>query len=104
MENVRLDKETFDAIETSLYLLKTSHLEIPNDADPIDWILSGGTIQKYPGTNGRAKDERFGKVCDAYLKDQHQKQKTTLMRERIHISHLKKLLKTSTPIDLDPLK
>jgi integrase len=75
--------------------------------DPVEWILSGGKVQAKAAQNGQFGDTRFGKVCDEYVKDQRQKQDSTLCGEMIHIRHLKKVLKVSTPIreiDLDTLK
>ena len=98
---------TLAVVEDTIELLKSGRLTMPDDVEPISWIVSGGKVQKKPGTNGRAKDNRFGKICDGYLEDQQQKQETTLCGERIHIGHLKKLLWSATAIDtidLDTLK
>ncbi len=98
---------TLSIVEDTIELLKSGRLTMSDDVEPISWIVSGGKIEKKPSKNGRSKDTRFGKVCDAYLEDQEQKEETTLCGERIHLRHLKKLLKSGTPIeiiDFDALK
>ena len=98
---------TLAAVEDTIHLVKTGRLQMPLGVDPFDWIVSGGKLQSTPERNGDPKDKRFGKVCDAYLEDQQQKQDTTIATERIHIGHLKKILKAATPIEaicLDALK
>ena len=74
-------------IEDTIELLKSGRLSIPDDADPIDWIVSGGKARSKRTPNGEAKDKRFGRVCAAYLNDQQQKQETTLSGEKIHVVH-----------------
>jgi integrase len=85
-------------VEDTLHLLKTGRLEMPVDIDPIDWIVSGGKL-KAKRIKEKAKDKRFGEICDSYLEDQKQKQPTTLGGEILHIRHLKNMLTGSTSIE-----
>jgi len=101
---------TLAAVEDTIHLVKTGRLTIPGGLAPSkepDWIVSGSKVKPKPERNGKPKDNRFGKVCDAYLEEQQQKQGTTIATETIHIRHLKRILKAKTlieNIDLDVLK
>ena len=95
------------AVEDTIDLLKSGRITMPEDVEPVEWILTGGKSQSRSGQNGQTKDKRFGKICEVYLKEQNQKQRTTIGTEKIHIRHLIRILRTSTPvkdIDLDALK
>ena len=71
------------AVEETIDLLKSGRITVPAEADLVDWIVSGGKIDSTPERNGDPKDKRFGKVCDAYLEDQQQKQDTTIATESL---------------------
>ncbi len=86
------------SVEETLEFVKTGRISMPENVDPVAWLLSGGKLTANPSANGPCKEELFGEVCDAYTRDQKQKQATTLEGEASHIRHLKRLLKTSTPI------
>ena len=80
-----------------------------------DWILSGGKLQDPVHLNGyppngngisqvQVKLERLGKIFDAYLVDQAQKQDTTVAGEGVHIGHLKRILQSRTRLCRSILK
>ena len=81
---------------------------MPPDLPPsvqLEWIVSGGGVDTTDLgttnrglTNGRDGPVAFGEICDAYLADQTQKQETTLAGERIHLKHLKRILRRRTPL------
>ena len=85
-------------------------LSIPPPSLQVEWILSGGKLDLKGGTNGIAsngpngkpteKSDRLGEICSAYLADQAQKQETTLAGEKIHVRHLKGILRARTPLPL----
>ena len=71
----------------------------------VDAVLNGS------GANGngevREKPYRLDDICEAYLADQAQKQDTTLVAEKVHIRHLKRILRARThmeEITLDTLR
>ncbi len=74
-------------VEEAIELLETGSVVLPDGVDPGHWILTGGKAVKKPVTANTA-DTRFGKVCDAYLQEQHQKAKSTRCTEEIHVRHL----------------
>ena len=76
-------------------MLNTGRLVVPADADPGVWILSGGKIQEKPKTESRSLTT-LGEACDTYYKDQLDKADTTLVGEKTHISHLKRILGEKT--------
>ena len=100
-------QRTQAAVGETIDLLRSGRITMPEDVDPVDWIVSGGKLQSKSVRHGEVKDQRFGRICDAYLKDQPQKQATTTDTEKTHVRHLKRILKASTlmkNIDLDALK
>lgn len=110
---------TLATVEETLEDLKRHKAVVPADLSrplQLDWILSGGKLETGALVNGetngksvlrKPKSDRFGDICEAYLADQAQKQDTTLIGERVHIKHLKGVLRSKTPlgqIGLDKLK
>ncbi|MGI9428944.1 MAG: tyrosine-type recombinase/integrase, partial [Bythopirellula sp.] len=109
-----------NSIEQRIKLLKAGTITLPEDLTPplqVQWILSGEAVHSAANSNGNGsaagevsvgkKSDRFGDICAEYLVEQAQKQDTTLAGERIHVKHLKRLLKPRTSlreIDLDSLK
>lgn len=99
-------KRILATVEETLDLLNTGRLSLPEDTEIGRWILSGGKS----GVTARQCNTvptRLGEVCDKYFADQGQKAASTLVREKPHIRHLKRILRTSTPIrlvTLDALK
>jgi integrase len=87
-------------VEETMELVNTGRITVPKKVDPVAWLLSGGQATFNTFANGPSKEELFGQVCDAYTRDQNHKQDTTLESEATHIQHLKRHLKTSTPIRL----
>lgn len=85
-------------VEETIELLETGRLVLPDGVEPGHWILTGGKAVKQPVT-ANTTDMRFGKVCEAYLQEQHQKAESTRCTEEIHIGHLKRILRASTPMD-----
>jgi len=63
--------------------------------------MSGGKLTSRPLAG---QTDGFGGVCDAYQKDQHGKADTTLVGERIHIGHLKRVIGENTALDKIDLK
>jgi len=88
-------------IEETIRLLRQGVLELPPDADPATWIMSGGKLNNRPQAD---KMHRFGGIADAYLEDQHGKADSTITTERIHIQHLKRIIGENTPLDRIDLK
>jgi integrase len=111
---------TLATVEETLELLKRRAHKMPIDLSPslqVEWILSGGKLDLKasrngtaigsPNANGAEKSDLLGEICQAYLACQVQKQDTTLASEKIHIKHLKRVLKARTPIrtiNLDSLR
>ena len=84
-------------VEDKIYLVKFGHLRIPEDADPVVWLMSDGKRKRNGSTNGHCI-VRFENVCDAYLKDQVAKADTTLDAEQIHLRHMRKIFGNSTTL------
>lgn len=82
-------------IEEILEDLHNGRCAVPENADPRAWIVSGGRLATLPSANGRIPLD-FGELCDCYYDDQSRKAATTLHSERIHIRHLKRILRTSS--------
>ena len=82
-------------IEDTVRLLEQGRLEIPNDADPAVWIISGGKID----TRHRTNKNKLGDICDSYFKDQLDKADSTRTNEQVHIRHLKRVLGERTTLD-----
>lgn len=78
-------------VEETIRLLKQGRIEIPKGADPGVWIMSDGKLDRKPTNSGNGSVS-LGSVCDAYFRDQVDKAETTLVGERVHIKHLKRLL------------
>jgi integrase len=91
-------KSTKILVEETLQMLTTGRLAMPADADPGVWILSGGKLSEKPKNDGRSLT-KLGEICDAYYKDQLDKAETTLVGERTHINHLKRLLGKQARLD-----
>jgi integrase len=79
-------------VEDTIRLLKQGRIDIPTGADPGVWIMSDGKLDRKPGNNGNGP-VTVASVCDAYFEDQVDKADTTLVGEKIHIKHLKRLLR-----------
>ncbi len=98
------DAETLAGrVEDTIRMLRTGHLAMPEEADPPSWILSNGQQAQQRSKNGKTRSESFGKVCDLYFEDQKEKAESTLSGEKIHIAHLKRILRESramTQIDI----
>lgn len=79
-------------VEETITLLNTGRLAMPEDTpDPGTWIMSGGRAQQKPKLPSIAK-ATLGAVCDSYFVDQRDKAETTLVGEKIHIRHLRRIL------------
>lgn len=86
-------------VEETLGLLKTGRLTIPTDAEDVGaWIVSGGKVTAKP----KVKEVHTLKgVIDAYFDSipAGAKSDNSLLTERIHLNHVQRILKASTPID-----
>lgn len=82
-------------VEEAIKLLRTGHLDIPEDDDAPTWILSHGKRTKQCPAIGEQQLVRLGQLCDLYYPDQHHKSENTLNAERTHIAHLKRILRES---------
>jgi len=88
-------KRIQSTVDETIGLLHTGRLVVPDDIDPATWIVSGGKAEAIKIKQSNA-DGRFGSVCDAYFKAQHQKAKGTLQGEVIHIRRWKKFVREHT--------
>lgn len=93
----RKEAETLlSRVEDTIKMIRTGHLAMPEEADAPTWILSHGRRAKRHSTNEKGRALRFGQICDLYYDDQKDKADSTLTGERIHIRHLKRLLRVSS--------
>ena len=84
-------------VEETVALLNKGRLVIPEDTpDPGTWIMSGGKAKQKPKLPTVDK-ALLGSVCESYFADQRDKAETTLVGERIHIRHLKRILGENAP-------
>jgi len=98
-------------VKGTIQLLRTGRIQLPESADPADWIYAGGKSigngSSAGGKNLAASAYRFGQICDDYFEDQARKAETTLNAERVHIKHLKGhfgTVRKITSIHLDHVK
>ncbi|MGO8746706.1 MAG: tyrosine-type recombinase/integrase [Thermoguttaceae bacterium] len=97
------DKETAahrtkTRVEETIGLLNTGRLQVPAGAKDVGiWIMSGGRTTEKPNVIVPALKE-LGEICDAYYENQRDKATTTLTGGRVHIGHLKRLLREHRPL------
>ena len=85
------------SVEETIALLNKGRLVMPEDTpDPGTWIMSGGKATQKPKLPS-AEKALLGDVCESYFADQRDKAETTLVGERIHIRHLKRVLGEKAP-------
>jgi len=93
------DAETLAGrVADTLKMLRTGHLMMSKDADPATWILSHGHLAQLRCTGGTEDAPPLGQLCDLYLSDQKHKADNTLMGERIHVGHFKRILREWRPM------
>lgn len=78
-------------VEDTIRLLRQGRIQIPKGADPGIWIMTDGKLERKPTNNGNGP-LTVGSVCAAYYEDQVDKAETTLVGERVHIKHIKRIL------------
>jgi hypothetical protein len=88
-------------VEETLDLLKRGRIALPEGATHDDagiYILSGGKVLRRPSVAAASKTLK--EVTDAYFADlpEGAKAKTSITTEKIHVGHLLKILKGSTPL------
>ncbi len=88
-------------VEETLDLLKRGRIALPEGATHDDagiYILSGGKVLRRPSVAAASKTLK--EVTDAYFADlpEGAKAKTSINTEKIHVGHLLKILKGSTPL------
>jgi integrase len=104
--NKRKALRVLGAIEETIEDLHNGRRVIPENADPRDWIVSGGKLLSLPSTNGQLA-LNFGDLCAKYLEDQTRKAESTVNSEKTHIKHLKRILRQSarpSSISLEDLR
>ena len=74
-------RETESRVEETIRLLEQGRLEMPADADPAVWIISGGKIAAHHKTD----TNKLGEICDSYFRDQIDKADATRTNEQVHI-------------------
>jgi len=90
---IRSEAEGLKArVEDVIRLLKQGRIEMPQEADPGVWIMSDGKLKNKPTDNG-STPVSVRSICDMYYENQIDKAETTLGGERVHISHLTRLLR-----------
>lgn len=84
-------------VEETIMLIERGRLEVPSDVDPATFILSDGKRNGKPRSGHirtlRDLFERYEKSIQEGVKEP-----TTLKTERIHLRHLRRVLKTSQPL------
>ena len=87
-------------VEETLSLLQRGVLELPAEADPATFLLSGGKTKKR--LQKAEKSLTLGQLIDSYLKSlpEQAKEKTTLKTEATHIKHFRTRLPMSKAVDL----
>jgi integrase len=86
-------------VEETLSLLQRGVLELPAEADPATFLLSGGKTKQRPQKVEKALT--LGQLIDSYLKSlpEQAKEKTTLKTEATHIKHFRARLPMSKAVD-----
>jgi integrase len=86
-------------VEETLSLLQRGVLELPAEADPAMFLLSGGKTKQRPRKVEKALT--LGQLIDSYLKSlpEQAKEKTTLKTEATHIKHFRARLPMSKAVD-----
>ena len=88
-------------VEETLGLLKRGRVSLPDGADSDEaglFIISGGKVTRGPTVRPSAKTLK--EVTDAYFAElpEGAKAASSLYTEKIHVRHLLRLLKGSTPL------
>jgi integrase len=87
------------SVKETISLLKRGRLTIPSDVDDVGkWVVSGGRVAAKPKVK---KTCTLKEVIDAYFASipEGAKSANSLLTERIHLNHVKRIVKANTPID-----
>jgi integrase len=85
-------------LEDNLHRIELGTLEVPDDADLATFLLSDGRKIAKPAK--KTIQWTLGKMLDAYVKAiRVSVEDNTLSTTKIHVAHLKRILRASTPVD-----
>jgi integrase len=95
--NERTATAALARLEENLYLLEHGRLELPPGADLATFLISDGKL------NGKPVIEKaltLGEMIDRYKKElpEGAKEASTRYSEKVHLGHLRKILKSRTPM------
>ena len=85
-------------VNDALMRLKRGLLEMPPEAEPGEFIVSGGTLTAKPKPADRIKPLTLGELFNLYV-ESVPKEPNTLRTIRIHQNHIEKVLRTDTPVE-----
>ena len=81
-------------LEDTLIRVEQGRLIIPEDADPVSFLMSGGEVKNVEIDVA----EFFGKLIEQYRKEVTNKEPNTLYTEKMHLGHLKRLIGSRTSV------
>lgn len=81
-------------LEDTLARVELGRLIIPEDADPVAFLMSGGDVRNVTIEVA----ETLGKLIEKYQKEVTNKETNTIYTEKMHLSHLKRIIGARTSV------